>query len=97
MTKDFRTLSHPVRKPALWPPNRSDTNRVVQAQKMATKLSTNWEFWIQEVEELCYPCSESKGADQPRGYREADPRPCPRVQNVAPLTRRLIYNNLVII
>ena len=28
---------------------------------------------------MCYPCSENKGADQLRGYREADPRLCFRI------------------
>ena len=30
-------------------------------------------------EELYYPCSENKGADQLRGYREADLRLCFRI------------------
>ena len=42
----------------MWFPNRSDTNRAVQAQKMAR----DWEFRIWKVEELYYPCSENKGA-----------------------------------
>ena len=33
-------------------------------------------FWIKEGEGLYYPCSENKGADQLRGYREADLRLC---------------------
>ena len=56
-------------KPTIWFPNRSDTNRAVQAQKMAR----GWKFRIEEVEELYYPCSENKGADQLRCYPEADP------------------------
>ena len=43
---------------------RSDTNRHAKSQKQP--------FWIQVEEELYYPCSENKGADQLRGYREAD-------------------------
>ena len=35
---------------------------------------TGWKFQIEEVEELYYLCSENKGADQCRGYREADLR-----------------------
>ena len=46
------------------------TNRAVQPQKMARSLR----FRIKEVEGLYYPCSENKGADQLRGYREADLR-----------------------
>ena len=62
-------------KPTMWFPNRFDTNRAVQSQKMPR----GWKFWIQKVEELCYPCSENKGADQLRGYREADLRLCFRI------------------
>ena len=54
----------------MWFPNRSDTNRPVQAQKQARSLK----FWILVEEELYYPSSENKGADQLRGYREADLR-----------------------
>ena len=56
----------------MWLKNRSDTNRAVQAQKRARSLK----FWIYVEEELNYPCSENKGADQLRGYREADLRLC---------------------
>ena len=64
-----------MRKPTMWSPTRSDTNLAVQAQKLARSLK----FWIQKVEELYYPCSENKGADQLRGYREADLRLCFRI------------------
>ena len=37
------------------------------------------EFGIKEVEGLYYLCSETKGADQLRGYREADLRLCFRI------------------
>ena len=56
----------------MWIPNRSDTNRAVQGQRVAI----GWKFWILKVEESYYPCSENKGADQLRGYREADLRLC---------------------
>ena len=40
---------------------------------------------------MYYPCSENKGADQLRGYREADLRLCfSPMQIVGFLTRRLI-------
>ena len=52
----------------MWLPNRSDTNRPVQAQKRARSLN----FLIEVEEELYYPSSENKGADQ--HYREADLR-----------------------
>ena len=52
----------------MWFPNRSDTNRPVQAQKRARSLK----FRSYVEEELYYPSSENKGADQLRGYREAD-------------------------
>ena len=59
----------------MWFPNRSDTNRPVQAQNRARKLK----FKIYVEEELYYPSSENKGADQLRGYREADMRLCFRI------------------
>ena len=59
----------------MWIPNRSDTNQSVQSQKQARSMK----FWIYQVEELYYPCSENKGADQLRGYREADLRLCFRL------------------
>ena len=59
-------------KPTMWFPNRSDTNRAVQAQKMARSLK----FRIWEEEKLYYPGSENKGADQLCGYRKADLRLC---------------------
>ena len=61
-----------MRKPTFWFPTRSDTNRAVQSQKMARGLK----FRFKKVEGLHYLCSENKGADQLRGYREADLRLC---------------------
>ena len=55
-------ISMCVRKSTIWVPTRSDTNRAVQSQNMVK----GWKFWISKVEELYYPCSENKGADQPR-------------------------------
>ena len=45
---------------------RSDTNRAVRQQKMTRGLK----FRIWKVEGLYQICSENKGADQLRGYRE---------------------------
>ena len=59
----------------MWFPNRSDTNQAVQSQKQARGLK----FWPEVEEELYYPSSENKGADQLRGYREADLRLCFRI------------------
>ena len=53
-------------------PTRSDTNRAVQPQKMATGSK----FLNLEVEGMYYPCSENKGADQLHGYHAADLRLC---------------------
>ena len=75
LTKVKHQMSRLVGKPTMWFPNRSDTNWAVQAQKMAR----DWKFWIQKVEELYYPCSENKGADQLRSYCEADLRLCFRI------------------
>ena len=63
-------ISRLVGKPTMWFPNRSDTNRAVQAQKQATGLK----FWLSVEEELYNPCSKNKGADQLCGYYEADLR-----------------------
>ena len=65
-------LSLCMRKPAIWVPTRSDTNRAVQSKKQARSL----EFRIYEEVKVYYPCSENKGADQLCGYREADRRLC---------------------
>ena len=61
-----------MRKPTMWILTRSDTNQAGQPLKMARGLK----FCIKEVEVLYYPSSENKDADQLRGYREADLRPC---------------------
>ena len=68
---------------------RSDTNQAVQLQKMARGLK----IWIKEEEGLYYSCSENKGADQLRGYSEADLRLCFRI-NVGFLMTRLICAHL---
>ena len=44
------------------------------------------------MEGLYYLCSENKGADQLRGYREADLRLFSHVQKAGFLTTRLIYD-----
>ena len=64
-----------MRKQTFWFPTRSETNQAVQLQKMARGLK----FRIYEVEGLYYPCRENEGADQLRGYREADLRLCFRI------------------
>ena len=64
-----------MRKPTFWFLTWSDTNKAVQLQKMVRGLK----FLIKKVEELYYPCSENKGADQLRGYREAGLRLCFRI------------------
>ena len=67
-----------MRKPTIWVPTRSDNNQPVQSQKMVR----GWKFWIEKEEDLYYPCSENKGADQLRGYREADLRLCFRLSKL---------------
>ena len=64
-----------MRKPTMWFLTRSDTNRAVQAQKMAR----SWKFWIKKVDELYNPCSENKGADQLRSCCECDLCLCFRI------------------
>ena len=34
--------------------------------KLYKQMARGWKFWIKKVEELYYPCSESKGADRLR-------------------------------
>ena len=64
-----------MRKPTFWFPTWSDTNQAVQLQKMARGLK----FRIYVEEGLYYLFSENKGADQLRGYREADLHLCFRI------------------
>ena len=80
-----------MRKPTFWFPTWSDTNQAVQLEKMARGLK----FRIYEVEELYYPHSENKGADQLCGYREADLRLCFRICKTLVFTWRGSYFNLV--
>ena len=56
----------------------SHTNQAVQLQKIARGLK----FRNKNVEGLYYSCSENKGADQLRGYREADLRLCFRISKM---------------
>ena len=74
-SKSIKDMSRLVGKPTMWFPTRSDTNWPVQLQKQAGSLK----FWIYLEEGLYYPSSENKGADQLRGYREADLRLCFRL------------------
>ena len=67
-----------MRKPTIWFLNRSDTNRPVQSRKNARNLK----FWISKEGGLYYLCSENKGANQLRGYREADLRLCFRLSKL---------------
>ena len=70
-----RETSRVMRKPTFWFLTRSDTNQTVQLQKMTRGLK----FRIKKVGGLYYLYSENKGADQLRGYREADLRLCFRI------------------
>ena len=53
----------------MWFLDRSDTNQAVQSQ-----MARGWKFWIKNIEELYYLCSENKGADQL--YCKADLHHC---------------------
>ena len=64
-----------MRKPVFGVSEQADTNRAVHPQMIARSLK----FQIKEVGGLNYPCSENKGADQLRGYREADLHLCIRI------------------
>ena len=61
-----------MRKPTFWFPTWSDTNQAVQLQKMARGLK----FRISKEAGLFYLRRENEGAEQLRGYREADLRLC---------------------
>ena len=73
-----------MRKPTFWFPTWSDTNQAVQLQRMARGLK----FRVEEEEGLYYSCSENKGADQLRGYREADLRLYFRICQMLVFSRR---------
>ena len=47
--------------------------------QVKNKTARSMEFWILEEDEMCYPRSENKGADQLRGYHKADLRLCFRL------------------
>ena len=51
-------------------------------------MARGLKFRIQKVEGLYYLCSENKGADQLRGYREADLRLCFRICKKPVFSRR---------
>ena len=71
----------------MWFPNRSYTSQAVQSQKQARSLK----FRIYEEEEWYFSSSENKGADQLRGYHEADLRLCfPKTQISFAVTAKLI-------
>ena len=73
--KVFYYISLVVRKPVFGVSDQTPHKSGCQSKKMARCLN----LWIHEGEGLCYPCSENKGADQLRGYREADLRLCFRI------------------
>ena len=57
----------------------SDQVRHKQGCTQPYKMARSLKFRIQEVEGLYYLCIKNKGADQLRGYREADLRLCFRI------------------
>ena len=54
-------------------------------------------YWMTLVEGLYYLCGENKGADQLRGYPEADLRLCIRICKKPVYTRRGSYALLFMI
>ena len=89
----IREMSRDVRKPTFWFRTRYDTNQAVQPQKMARGLK----FRIKKVHGLYYLCSENKGADQLRGYREADLRLCFRICKTLVFSRSSSYRRIMLI
>ena len=73
-----------MRKPTFWFPTWSDTNKAVHKQKMTRGFKCR----ILKVEGLNYLCSETKGADQLCGYREADLCRCLRISKTLVFSRR---------
>ena len=69
-----------MRKPTIWILTRSDTNQAVQPLEMARGLEILYLLY--------YPSSENKGADQLRGYREADLRLCFRLCKMLVFSRQ---------
>ena len=67
-----------MRKATMWFPKRFDTNQAVQLLMMVRGCK----FWIKEVEELYYLCSESKVADQLRCYRKVNLHLCFRISSM---------------
>ena len=51
-------------------------------------MARGLKFGINEREGLYYLCSENKGTDQLRGYREADLRLCFRICKISVFSRR---------
>ena len=85
-------MSRVIRKPTFWFPTWFDTNQAVQPHKMARGLK----FRKYEVGVLYYRCSENKVADQLRGYREADLRPCFRICKMMVFSLRGSYISLLV-
>ena len=57
-------MSSDTRKSILWILTRLDTNQAVEPKK----ASRGWKFWNKKEEELYYPLSDDKGADQLVGF-----------------------------
>ena len=58
-----------IRKPTMWFPNRSDTNRPdTNRSAQSQQKARIWNIWVQKVEEFYDPSSENKGDDQVRSY-----------------------------
>ena len=70
-------------------PTWFDTNWPLHLQNFARRLK----FRIQEEEELYYPCSENKGADQLCSYCTADLRLCFRIGKNPVFPRRGSYDD----
>ena len=66
--------SRDVRKSVFWVSNQVPYKLCCTATE--DSYTGRLKFLIKEVEGLNYSCNENKGADQLRGYREADQRLC---------------------
>ena len=59
-------------------------------------MAKTLKFRILEEEKLYFLCSENKGADQLRGYREADLRLCFRICKKPVFLQRFLVNGKVL-
>ena len=58
-------------------------------------MARSLKFGIKEEDQVYHPCSENKGADQSRGYREADLRLCFHICRLLVFSSTGSYLNII--